>query len=113
MPFSLNDDEYNAVQAAAAPIHPLQRDAFLKALAVELERLDPRRCVVVRLKHAQEIERRTGFAVRKTGQDLEPLGARLPCGDGQRRFASGSGWPLRTSADRMPSTNARIFVFIH
>ena len=38
MPRSLNDDEYNAVQAAAAPIHPLQRDAFLKALAVELER---------------------------------------------------------------------------
>jgi hypothetical protein len=37
MPLSLNDDEYNAVQAAAAPIHPLQRDAFLKALAV-LER---------------------------------------------------------------------------
>ena len=38
MPLSLNDDEYNAVQAADAPIHPLQRDAFLKALAVELER---------------------------------------------------------------------------
>ena len=38
MPLSLNDDEYNAVQAAAAPIHHLQRDAFLKALAVELER---------------------------------------------------------------------------
>ena len=38
MPLSLNDDEYNAVQAATAPIHPLQRDAFLKALAVELER---------------------------------------------------------------------------
>jgi hypothetical protein len=38
MPLSLNDDEYNAVQAAAAPIHPLQRDAFLKALAAELER---------------------------------------------------------------------------
>jgi len=32
MPLSLNDVEYNAVQAAAAPIHPLQRDAFLKAL---------------------------------------------------------------------------------
>jgi hypothetical protein len=31
MPLSLNDDEYNAVQAAAAPIHPLQRDAFLNA----------------------------------------------------------------------------------
>ena len=38
MPLSLSDDEYAAVQAAAAPIHPLQRDAFLKALAVELER---------------------------------------------------------------------------
>ena len=38
MPLSLSDDEYNAVQAAAAPIHPLQRDAFLKALAAELER---------------------------------------------------------------------------
>jgi hypothetical protein len=37
MPLSLSDDEYNAVQAAAAPIHPLQRDAFLKALAKELE----------------------------------------------------------------------------
>ena len=38
MPLSLNDDEYNAVQAAAAPIHPLQRDIFLKALEVELKR---------------------------------------------------------------------------
>ena len=38
MPLNLTDDEYVAIQAAAAPIHPLQRDAFLKALAVELER---------------------------------------------------------------------------
>jgi hypothetical protein len=38
MPLSLTDDEMNAVQAAAAPVHPLQRDAFLKALAAELER---------------------------------------------------------------------------
>jgi hypothetical protein len=38
MPLSLNDDEYNAVEAAAAPIHPLQRGAFLKALAEELGR---------------------------------------------------------------------------
>ena len=37
-PLSLSDDEYAAVQAAAAPIHPLQRGAFLQALAVELER---------------------------------------------------------------------------
>jgi hypothetical protein len=35
---SLSADEYAAVQAAAAPIHPLQRGAFLKALAVELEK---------------------------------------------------------------------------
>jgi hypothetical protein len=40
MPLSLSDDEYNAVRAAAAPIHPLQRDAFLKALAVELVTLN-------------------------------------------------------------------------
>ena len=38
MPLALTDDEYNAVQTAAAPIHPLQRGAFLKALAEELER---------------------------------------------------------------------------
>ena len=38
MPFSLSDAELAAIQAAAAPIHPMQRDAFLKALAAELER---------------------------------------------------------------------------
>jgi hypothetical protein len=38
MPLSLNDDEYAAIMQAAAPIHPLQRDAFLRALAEELER---------------------------------------------------------------------------
>ena len=38
MPLSLSGAEYDAVKAAAAPIHPQQRDAFLKALAVELER---------------------------------------------------------------------------
>ena len=38
MPLSVSDDEYNAVRAAAALIHPLQCDAFLKALAIELER---------------------------------------------------------------------------
>ena len=37
MPLSLSDDEYNAIMQAAAPIHPLQRDAFLKALAAALE----------------------------------------------------------------------------
>jgi hypothetical protein len=38
MPLSLSDDEYAAIQAAAAPIHPLQRGDFLQALAKELER---------------------------------------------------------------------------
>jgi hypothetical protein len=38
MPLALTDVEFAAVQAAAAPIHPQQRDAFLKALAAELEK---------------------------------------------------------------------------
>jgi hypothetical protein len=38
MPLALNDSEFAAVQAAAGPIHPLQRGAFLQALAVELEK---------------------------------------------------------------------------
>jgi hypothetical protein len=38
MPLSLSDAEYDAIMQAAAPIHPRQRDAFLKALAAELER---------------------------------------------------------------------------
>jgi hypothetical protein len=38
MLLSLSDDEFAAVQAAAAPIHPMQRDAFLQALATELEK---------------------------------------------------------------------------
>jgi hypothetical protein len=37
MPLALTDDELSAVQRATAPIHPGQRDAFLKALASELE----------------------------------------------------------------------------
>jgi hypothetical protein len=35
MPLSLSDDEYVAVLAAAGPIHPLQRDDFLRTLAAE------------------------------------------------------------------------------
>ena len=38
MPLSLNDAEFNAVMQAAAPVHRSQRDAFLKALALELEK---------------------------------------------------------------------------
>ena len=36
-PLALTDDELSAVQRAAASVHPQQRDAFLKALASELE----------------------------------------------------------------------------
>jgi hypothetical protein len=36
MPLALTDAEFAAVQAAAAPIHPMQRDAFLKALPPSL-----------------------------------------------------------------------------
>ena len=37
-PLALNDNEYSAVMQAAQPVHPLQRGAFLEALAKELER---------------------------------------------------------------------------
>jgi hypothetical protein len=37
-PLSLSDDEYAAVMRAAEPVHRLQRDAFLQALARELEK---------------------------------------------------------------------------
>lgn len=35
-PLALNDAEFDAVQRAAAPIHPSQRGDFLQALATEL-----------------------------------------------------------------------------
>jgi hypothetical protein len=37
MPLALSDADFAAVQAAAAPVHPLHRSAFLQALAKELE----------------------------------------------------------------------------
>jgi hypothetical protein len=61
MPLSLNDDEYSAIMQAAAPIHPLQRDAFLKALAVELERhpvVGPWRCASSCRGPAEDVRRR-------------------------------------------------------
>jgi hypothetical protein len=51
MPLALNDAEYAAVMQAAGPVHRLQRDAFLKALAIELERhpiVGPALCAVAR-----------------------------------------------------------------
>jgi len=63
-PLSLSDDEYSAVQAAAAPIHPHQRDDFLRSLAAELERypvIGPG--LVHRL--AADLQRRFVVAARK------------------------------------------------
>jgi hypothetical protein len=74
MPLSLSDAEYAAVQAAAAPIHPLQRGAFLKALADELGRhpvVGPG--LVHRL--AGELQRRFVIAPeRETSHSAEPRG---------------------------------------
>jgi hypothetical protein len=66
-PLSLTDDEYAAVQAAAAPIHPLQREVFLQALAKELER-NP--VVGPGLVHrlAAELQRRYVVEVRKEAE---------------------------------------------
>jgi hypothetical protein len=38
MPLALTDAEYSAVLQAAGPINPALRDAFLQALATELEK---------------------------------------------------------------------------
>ena len=35
-PLSLSDEEYSAVMAAASPVHPSQRDEFLRTLADEI-----------------------------------------------------------------------------
>ena len=76
MPLSLSDDEYSAVQAAAAPIHPLQRGDFLKALAAELERYPVIGPGVVH-RCAAEIQRRYVIAPeRETSSEPRHLGAR-------------------------------------
>jgi hypothetical protein len=73
-PFSLSDDEYAAVQAAAAPIHPQQRDAFLKASrrAGALPRGRPWCCVPSRLGAAKALCRpartETGLARRRSAR---------------------------------------------
>jgi hypothetical protein len=73
---SLSDDEFAAVQAAAAPIHPMQRGAFLEALATELKK-DP--VVGPGLVHrlAAELQRRYGVeAQHVTSAKPRPLQAR-------------------------------------
>jgi hypothetical protein len=71
-PLALTDDEFAAVQAAAAPIHPLQRDAFLRALAVELERYPVVGPGVVH-RCAAELQRRFGVeAHAETSHSAEP-----------------------------------------
>jgi hypothetical protein len=77
MPLSLSDAEFAAVQAAAAPIHPLQGGDFLKALAEELGKhpvIGPglvHRC-------AAELQRTFGVTAHSESLIAEPrhLGAR-------------------------------------
>ena len=75
MPLSLSDAEFAAVQAAAAPIHPQQRDAFLKALAVELERYPVVGPGVV-FRAASELQRRFVIAPERAGPELREQLAR-------------------------------------
>jgi hypothetical protein len=73
-PLSLSDDEFAAVQAAAGPIHPQQRDAFLKALAAELAQHP---VVGPGLVHrcASELQRRYVIAPeRGTAAEPQPAG---------------------------------------
>jgi hypothetical protein len=71
MPLSLSDDEYRAVEAAAGPVHPQQRSAFLQALAKELE-LHP--IVGPGLVHrlAAELQRRFVIAPERGTSAAEP-----------------------------------------
>jgi hypothetical protein len=63
MPLSLNDDEYAAVMQVAAPIHPQQRDAFLRSLAAELEKY-PEIGPGVVFRCAAELQKRFGVTAR-------------------------------------------------
>ena len=57
-PLALNDDEYSAVMQAAQPVHPLQRGAFLEALAQELEKhpvVGPGVCAPLRRRAAASL----------------------------------------------------------
>ena len=75
MPLALTDDEYAAVEAAAAPIHPRQRDAFLKALAEELERHPVIGPGVVH-RCAADLQRRFGVEAQRVEPEPRHLGAR-------------------------------------
>jgi hypothetical protein len=68
----LSDAEYAAVQAAAAPIHPNQRDAFLKALAEELEKYPVVGPGVVH-RCAAEVQRRFVIAPTSPFAESRPL----------------------------------------
>jgi hypothetical protein len=77
-PLSLSDDESETVMAAAAPVHPHQRDDFLRALAGELERfpvIGPELCIGARRSCSTNLssrrERRPRPPARRT--TAEPL----------------------------------------
>ena len=69
---SLSDAEYAVVQAAAAPIHASQRDAFLRALAEELGK-HPAIGVGVIYRCAAELQKRYGVEAHSdTSHSAEP-----------------------------------------
>jgi hypothetical protein len=97
MPLSLTDDEYVAIQAAAARIHPLQRDAFLKALAVELERHPVIRPGLVH-RCAANLQRTftvTGHIERALTMSRDPGRIRRPAEPLVDRRTSTSKWPVQ------------------
>jgi hypothetical protein len=81
VPLTLTDEELAAVQAAAAPIHPNQRDAFLKALAAELEKqpaIGPgvvHRCAAALQKTFVVAAYSERLAPRRAGQAAEGQGS--------------------------------------
>jgi hypothetical protein len=66
-PLALSNEEYEAIQTAAAPVHPHQRDGFLQALADELQRV-PVRGVGLIHRIAAETQRRFTIDARRDAE---------------------------------------------
>jgi hypothetical protein len=80
-PVSLSDTELDAVMAAAAPLHPIDRSAFLASVAA-------------RLRHEPEVGRGT---VNRIVRELLRTGST----DSKRRLRSAALWGWRgTMGDR-------------
>jgi hypothetical protein len=76
-PLALSEDEYCAVIGAAQPIHPAERDTFLRDLAAELERhavVGPRLAqrLCADLQRRFTVEARSQAAIAGEARHLEP-----------------------------------------